>query len=185
MRVFNRLVVIALTILALFFTIVFILLPEQVLAVLVAVFQFLHSGTSEYNTGQDFWFFAAARVIVGGVVVLICLLVLWLEVRRPRKRTIQAQKLAGGEANITIESIAQRVAYHIDQLTDVVRVAPRITGRSRGVDIDLLLETSPEIDVPMKTEEVMQVTKEVVEDRMGLKLGKVTINIKHAPYPEA
>jgi len=39
--------------------------------------------------------------------------------------------------------------------------------------------------VPMKTEEVMQVTREVIEDHMGLKLGKVTINIKHAPYPEA
>jgi len=37
--------------------------------------------------------------------------------------------------------------------------------------------------VPMKTEEVMQVTKDVVEGRMGLKLGKVKITIKHAPYP--
>jgi hypothetical protein len=65
----------------------------------------------------------------------------------------------------------------------VVKVQPRITGRARAVDVDLLLETSPEIDVPMKTEEVLHVTKEVVEDQIGLKLGKVNVKIKHAPYP--
>ena len=52
------------------------------------------------------------------------------------------------------------------------------------MDIDLLLETSPDIDVPMKTEEVLQVTREVVAERMGLKLGKVQVKIKHAPYPK-
>jgi uncharacterized alkaline shock family protein YloU len=93
------------------------------------------------------------------------------------------QKVAGGESNIAVESISQRVAYNIDQLPEVIKVTPRVSGRSRGVDVDLQLETSPEIDVPMKTEEVLAVTKDVVETRMGLKLGKVTINIKHAPYP--
>ena len=72
----------------------------------------------------------------------------------------------------------------IDQLPDVVKVTPRITGRTRGVDIELLLETTPDIDVPMKTEEVLEVTREVVGERMGLKLGKVTVQIKHAPFPK-
>ena len=65
----------------------------------------------------------------------------------------------------------------------MIKVSPHISGRGRGVDIDLLLETSPDIDVPMKTEEVLQVTREVVAERMGLKLGKVQVKIKHAPYP--
>ena len=51
------------------------------------------------------------------------------------------------------------------------------------MDIDLMLETSPDVDVPMKTEEVIEVTREVVGERMGLKLGKVAVKIKHAPYP--
>jgi hypothetical protein len=103
--------------------------------------------------------------------------------RRPRKKAIRAQKLAGGEAHIATESIEQRLAYNIDQLPDVVKVSPRVTGRSRGLDVDLFLETAPDIDVPMKTEEVVQVTREVVVERMGLKLGKVNVQIKHAPYP--
>jgi hypothetical protein len=122
--------------------------------------------------------------VIGSAIVVLCLILLWLELRRPRKRSIRVQKVAGGEAHIAIDSIAQRLAYNIDQLPDVISVSPRIEGHSRGVDIDLLLETSPEVDVPMKTEEVLQVTKEVIEDKMGLKMGKAQVKIKHAPYPK-
>jgi hypothetical protein len=52
------------------------------------------------------------------------------------------------------------------------------------VDVNLVLETSPDIDVPMKTEEVIEVTREVIVERLGLKLGKVQVKIKHAPYPK-
>jgi hypothetical protein len=183
MNVFNRIVVVLLTLVVLILTVVIVIVPEQSFNLLRAVFQWAHQDTQGYLASSDRYFFLAARVIVGGAIVLAGLLVLWLELRRPRKRVIRVQKMAGGEANIAIDSIGQRVAYNIDQLPEVIKVTPRIAGRSRGVDIDLQLETSPEIDVPMKTEEVLQVTKDVVEGRMGLKLGKVTINIKHAPYP--
>jgi len=82
-----------------------------------------------------------------------------------------------------VDSIAQRLAYSIDQLPDVIKVTPKITARSRGVDILLILETTPDIDVPMKTEEVLEVTREVVGERMGLKLGKVQVQIKHVAFP--
>jgi hypothetical protein len=36
----------------------------------------------------------------------------------------------------------------------------------------------------MKTEEVIAVTQEVVEDRMGLHLGKLDVRIRHAPFRE-
>jgi type III secretion system FlhB-like substrate exporter len=185
MNAFNRLVVILLTVLAIFVVIILILVPGLVLSIMVATLQWVYQIVQQYGAGSDWALFTAGRVVIGGALVVLFLILLWLELRRPRKTVIRAQKLTGGEATITVDSIAQRVAWHIDQLSDVVRVVPRITGRGKGVDVDLMLETAPEIDVPMKTDEVMQVTKDVVEDRMGLKLGKVTINIKHAPYPEA
>jgi hypothetical protein len=185
MNVFNRVIVILLTMLAIFVTLVIMIVPEAAMTLMVAVFQYLQQLATTMSSGSDWPLYTAGRVLIGGAIIVLGLLLLWLELRRPKKRIIRAQKMAGGEANIAVDSIAQRVAWHVDQLPDVVRVTPRISGRSRGVDVDLLLETSPEIDVPMKTEEVMQVTKEVIEERMGLKLGKVTINIKHTPYPEA
>jgi len=164
-------------------TAVVVIVPKQAFEFLAQSFDGLGQYTDLY-LAQKWALFATGRVIIGGAIVLLCLILLWLELRRPRKKMIRAQKTAGGEAHITVDSIAQRLEYHIDKLPDVVKVAPRILGRSRGVDIDLLLETTPDIDVPMKTEEVLQLTKEVIEQQIGLKLGKVQIKIKHAPYPK-
>ena len=184
MNVFNRLVVILLLVLIILATALIVIVPQQTLGLVSGTFDWLRQGAADYMSSGDRLFFVGGRVLVGGVVILSCLILIWLELRRPRKRTIRTQKLAGGEAHITVDSIEQRLAYNIDQLPDVVKVSPRINGRARGVDVDLLLETSPDIDVPMKTEEVLEVTREVIVERMGLKLGKVQVKIKHAPYPK-
>ena len=46
------------------------------------------------------------------------------------------------------------------------------------------LETRPEVDVPMKTDEVVGVAREVITERMGLQLGRIDVRINHAPYEE-
>jgi hypothetical protein len=184
MNVFNRLVVILLLLAIIFVALVVAIAPLETLQLVSTYSAWLGQGAVNYNTGSNWPLFAAGRVVIGGAIVLLCLILLWLELRRPRRKTIRVQKTTGGEARITIDSIAQRLAYNIDQLPDVVKVTPRITGRARTMDMELLLETSPHIDVPMKTQEVLQVTREVIEERMGLKLGKVQVSIKHAPYPK-
>ena len=183
MNVLNRLVIILLILLLIVLTAVVVIVPLQSVGWSASFLQWLHQSMEAYAS-SNWAFFATGRVVIGGAIVVICLLLLWLEVRRPRKKTIQAQKLAGGEAHIAVESIEQRLEYNIDQLPDVVKVTPHINGRARGVDVDLVLETSPDIDVPMKTEEVIEVTREVIVERLGLKLGKVQVKIKHAPYPK-
>jgi hypothetical protein len=183
MNIFNRTVVILLLIALIVLTAVFVIVPHDSLRLVAATADWLHQGARDY-ADADPLFFAALRVIVGGAVIVVSLFLLWLELRRPRKKTIRAQKLEGGEAFITTDSVEQRLAYNIDQLPEVIRVSPQVSGRARGVDLNLLVETSPEIDLPMKTEEIVQVAREVVVERMGLKLGKVQVKIKHAPYPK-
>jgi len=77
------------------------------------------------------------------------------------------------------------VGWHVDQLTDVITVIPQVRTRGTAVDITLDLETTPDVDVPMKTEEVMAVVRDVVEGQMGLQLRRVKVNVRHAPYGEA
>ena len=36
----------------------------------------------------------------------------------------------------------------------------------------------------MKTDEIVGVAKEVVTERMGLRLGKIQVSIDHAPYTD-
>ncbi len=185
MNVFNRLVMCLLLVIIMVVAALFILVPQQTLNVVMVSFKWMLDWTAAYMRSDNTrLLFAAARLIGGGLVILACLVLLWLELRQPRKKTVRVQKLSGGEAHIAVNSIEQRLAYNIDQLPDVINVSPRINSRTRGVDIDLLLETSPDIDVPMKTEEVLEVTREVIVERMGLKLGKVQVQIKHAPYPK-
>jgi hypothetical protein len=184
MNVFNRLLVVLLLLLIIIAAALVVIVPQETLRLVAITFDWLHQGAVNYMNSGDRLLFAAGRVLGGGILIVACLILLWLELRQPRKKTIRVQKLAGGEAHIAINSIEQRLAYNIDQLPDVIKVSPRIIGRTRGVDIDLLLETSPDIDVPMKTEEVLEVTREVIVERMGLKLGKVQVKIKHAPYPK-
>ncbi|MCL7454653.1 MAG: alkaline shock response membrane anchor protein AmaP [Anaerolineae bacterium] len=183
MNVFNRIIVVLLLLVIIVLAAVYVIAPGESLRVVAVTADWLQRGTVNY-VESDRLLFAGARVIIGGALIILCLLILWLELRRPRRKSIRAQKLEGGEARITIESVEQRLEYNIDQLPDVIKVSPQVTGRTRGVDVDLLLETSPEVDIPMKTEEVLQVTREVIVERMGLKLGKVQVKIKHAPYPK-
>lgn len=184
MNVLNRTIVVVLILIVMVLTLVIIMAPTQSIQFAELTIQNLDQRVAGLES-SNWALFASGRVILGGVVLLLCLILLWLELRRPRRKTIRVQKTEGGESFIAVDSIAQRLSYTIDQLPDVVHVAPTITARSKTVDIDLMLETTPEIDVPMKTEEVLQATKDVVEGRMGLKLGKVQVKMKHAPYPKS
>ena len=184
MNTFNRIVVVLLVLLLILATILVVAAPQRSFDTAAGFFRWLSASVQAYQ--EESWpLWTIGRVVVGAVVGLLCLLLVWLEFRRKRIRIIRAQKLEGGESFIAVDSISQRLAYTIDQLPDVVRAVPRVTryGRS-GLDLDVLLETSPEIDVPVKTEEVLRVTKEVITERMGLRLGKVQVKIRHAPYPK-
>jgi hypothetical protein len=134
---------------------------------------------------QNQLFFILGGALLAVLTFVVCGLLLWLELRRPRGKAVRVRKVSGEEAKVTTDSIAQRLTYNIDQLSEVISVKPKITARGKGVQVRLNVETGPEIDVPAKTEEISRVAREVIEERMGLKLaGKLEINIKHAPYPK-
>ncbi len=117
-----------------------------------------------------------SAIVFGGLILL--------EVRRPGARTIPLATQTGGKVHLTTDSVARRLAWHIDQLPEVVSVMPKVFGRGGMVDVKLDLETSPEIVVPVKTDEVINLTHKIIEQDMGLKAGKIEVRIRHAPYPE-
>jgi hypothetical protein len=121
-------------------------------------------------------------VVLALLVDVICVVLIWLEIRRRRPGAIRVQRISGGVAELTVDSVARRVEHKVSRLDGVISVKPDIIGRRGGVEVELDLEMSPDVDVPSKTEEICQVVKEAVEDKMGLKLRKVRVNVKHAPY---
>jgi hypothetical protein len=129
--------------------------------------------------------FLRVVMALGGIIFfIVCGLVLYLELRRPRRKRVKLERISGGNVELAVESIQEGLEYRVDQLADVVSVSSKVKPRRKSIDVELNLETTPDIDVPLKTEEVCEVAREVVEGRMGLQLRKIKVNIKHAPYPE-
>ena len=128
--------------------------------------------------------FLIGQLSVGVLAVLIFGSLLWLELWPHRQRGVRVQTVEGGSVELDTDSIARRLSWHLDQLSEVITVIPDVKARGNGVDIELDIETAPDIDVPMKTNEVVEVTQDLLEEDMGLRLGRLDVRIRHAPFEE-
>ncbi len=181
MNALNRLIAIILWLMLLIVVVILALFPiqaltfaEQSLGIAIEYLQNLE--------GARAWVYMGARLglAVGGLVIFGGLL--WLELRPTRPKTLRVQTQNGSRAEVMADSVARRLAWQIDQLADVVSVTPQVTAHGRAVDVLLDLQTSPEVDVPMKTDEVVNCAREVIVERVGLQPGKIEVRISHAPY---
>jgi len=116
-----------------------------------------------------------------GAAVLFALLI-WVEVASVRQRGVRIYTADGGTAELDIDSIGRRLAWHLDQVAEVITVIPSIRSRGSAVDIRLEIEAASDVDIPMKTEEVVQVTREVVEQELGLRMGRLDVQMRCAPF---
>ncbi len=178
MNTFNRVVVILLLLATIVVMTVALVVPQPMIEVLQGWL---------WNLDYNLALVSPLTLLVVGVALallvdVVCVVLIWLEIRRRRPRAIRVQSISGGQAELTVESVARRLEHNISQLEGVTSIKPNVWGRRGGVEVEIDLETSPEVDVPTKTEEVCQVTREAVEDKMGLSLRKVRVNIKYAPY---
>ncbi len=128
------------------------------------------------------------RAIVFGVAVLVALIAFVLLVLelQPHKEAdvVPVQASEGGTTSVARSAIHQRIQFAVDRLDDVIQVTPTVKGGGRGLIVHLDVTTAPYIDVPMKTEEIRAVTRDVLEKQMGLVLKKLTVTIDHEAYRE-
>ena len=128
--------------------------------------------------------FLIGQIAVGLTALLIFGTLLWVELWPKRSRGVRIHTSEGGSVELDTQSIARRLVWHLDQLAEVIAVVPDVKARGSAVDIRLEIETAPDIDVPMKTDEVVEVTRDIIEQDMGLKLGKLDVRMRHAPFQE-
>jgi len=182
MNVINRILVILGIFVTLVIALVMLINPFGVLLVLPSLFQTGYDSLSSLYLSNPL-VFTVVQVLLAVIVGVLLLLFLFWEIRPHRQDNVQVKTTGGSQATVTTDAVSQRLVYQIDQLPEVLNVYPRVNGRRERVDIDLQLETTPDINIPAKTDEVTTLVKEVVEKQMGLKLGRVTVHIKHIPYP--
>ncbi len=180
---FNRLVATLLWLLLLALISYFVVAPFQALNALQGWLAYVNQQLAAWQQ-QDPTRFLIGQIAVGVVAVLLFGSLLWLEIWPRRHRGVRVRTREGGLVELDTESIARRLEWHLDQLADVISVVPEVKSRGSVVDIHLEVETAPNIDVPMKTDEVVEVTRHIIEHDLGLKLGKLDVMLRHAPFEE-
>ena len=177
MKVFNRVVVILEVVLLIILLIVAAVVPYTVLDRLRYTVE-QAQGALQLDWPRSYIIF----LVVAIVLVFLLLVLLWLEIRPQTKRTITVRGRDGTEAEVSTSSVAQSLQYHIAEISDVSKVRATVRGIRAGVDIVLDLETSPEIDIPSKMDEVSQATRDLIEGKMGLHVARIKVNVKQASY---
>jgi hypothetical protein len=177
MRIFNRIVVIVGILLLLFVALVLIIRPLEAIDWLRMWLNYVEESIFDAN-----FYYIYLGVLAGLIVILLILL--WLEIRRPRRKTVLIKTQGGGTAELGTQSIAQSLEYRIDELAGVRDVETHIKSRGRDVEVGIDLDTSPSVNIPVLTDQVIDLTHEIIEGQLGVKIhGRVNLRVRHEPYP--
>ena len=180
MRVFNRAVVILEILLLIVTLIVAAVVPNTLLERLLYTVQQAQSAL-QLDWPRSYIIF----LLVAILLIFLLLVLLWLELRPQSKKSITVRGRDGTEAEVSTSSVAQSLQRRISEVPDVSRVRATVRGVRSGVDVVLDLETTPEIDIPSKMDEVSHAARDLIESKMGLHVARIKVNIKQVRYGEA
>jgi len=177
MNAFNRIfVIIAL--------IVLLVAGAITLAVPALTLNFIRTTADSMHTTFFASFSDVARVIVrillALVWVLLMALLIWVEFRRPGSRTIEVARYTGGSAiRISTAAVADKVEEAVNAAGGIIDAKVKATGRNRAVELRLDVTATKDTNLVQKAEEIASITRQVVQDHLGLKLaGKPEVAIK-------
>ncbi len=181
MNTFNRIVAVLLWLVLLGAVSIAAATPQATVAWLIAALEQAGQWLDAQRT-RDPTNFLIGQIAVGVVGVLFFGLLIGVEVWSGGRRGVRIRTAQGGSAELDTTSIGRRLAWQLDQLAEIISVVPVVKSKGGSVDIRLEVEAAPDVDVPMKTDEVVEVTRELIEREMGLKLGRLDVHMRYAPY---
>lgn len=178
MNVINRLLLIVELLIAIALMPIFIVVLIFLRSTIVdSVDSFARSMVS----GPNALLIQAICIGLAAFVFIVAILLLFLELQRPSIHRLRVQSVTDGQVEVTADAIIHRLEHTILQIPEVTKVKPRVVSASRGNSVDLFieLETDPEVNVPKKTAEVIAASKQLMEEQMGLKVGKIQVQVHH------
>ena len=126
--------------------------------------------------------FLIGQIAFGVFATLLFGALFWFERWPHRQRGVRVQTARGSNAELDPDSISRYLEWRLDQLAEIITVVPIVRPKGEIVHIKLEIETSPDTDVPTKTDEVIAVAKTMLEKNMGLRLGKLDVHMHYAPF---
>ncbi len=136
-------------------------------------------GTNQLGIPQLFCIGAA---ILG---FAISALLLYLELMPSGKTRLHLKSIQGADVLMSSDAITSQLQYALEPLPGVIRAQPRVfKGKNDTVDVLVDLVMTPDSDVRKKTDELMDVTRTVLEGGLGLRVGKVQIKLEQMKAPK-
>ena len=181
MNAFNRiLVVLALVIAIPLCTLVFVV-P---IPVLETVGESLLALASSLN--QMEWFVRApVGVLLAVISLVICIFMLMMEFRRPKAKSVRLQSVSGGQVEVSLKTITDRITYDVDQLPGVLKTKPTAYAKKGGVAVEVDVNVAGDIDVPARAAQIVEVVRRAVEQRVGIKLAQPPkVKVQAATSPD-
>jgi len=176
-NIFNRIVMVVLLLVLIVLVALMLIRPDIVSDAATRSVNYVTEGI------RDNWFYQWF-LLIGGAVLLLLLVLLVLELRKPRRKLVRIKTQEGGTARMDISSVAQSIENRVDELAGVRKVKTRITSRGKNVDVAVDLDTSPSVNIPVLTDQIIALTHDIVEGQLGIQIHRrPVINIKHEPYP--
>jgi uncharacterized alkaline shock family protein YloU len=119
------------------------------------------------------------------LVAVFALLLLYAELTPGGKIRMRLKSIQGADVMMSADAITTQLQYALDPLPGVLNVHPKVAkGKGDAVDVSVELATTSDVSIKQKTDEVMDVTRSVLEGGLGLRVGKVQIKIDQMKPPK-
>ena len=184
MNLFNRIVIILLVLAAMIIIPLILMFPGEAQAWLRYVADVIEANVMWLQGLQQAEQIGVKLILaaVSMAVFVVGLLFLALEVIRIRRATV---RLKDGSGELIMSGVTGHLSYHIDLLPDVLRVRPVVQSAGKSVRVTLNVDTAPGVNVLVKSKEVRQAARQVIEEQLGLNVkGGIRVVIKPVPHPK-
>ena len=184
MNVFNKIIVVILLLALLALCILLALMPVETLRSLEAAMGRAALWVTALQSQQPL-LYALGRVGLAVLGIVVVLPLLWQQVKPRRPKAVRVVTESGSQAAVTTDAVARRLAWHIDQLADVVSVEPTVTGGRGGVNVqaqraDPARDRRADEDGRNRGRRPARWSRSAWASNSG----KIQVNIDHAPYTE-
>lgn len=131
---------------------------------------------------------AMARILLGILFALawmvICILVLILELRRPPRRMVRVEQVDGGIVEVNLKTVTDHIVYELEQLPGVIRARSRASVRRNAVVVEVEVDAAGEVAVPVQASQIVDTVRNVVEEKVGVRLAQPPqVRMQAAPAP--
>jgi len=138
-----------------------------------------------YFLSRSPWTRLGIGVVLALIVDLGLAFVIFLEVKRPRKRDIRVQQATGGMVTISIDSVVEQLKYALDPMEGVIEVDPHIKAKGDKVQAVVDVTVTKGRNIPTMAQQLVREVKNALTQDLGLEVaGDPEVRIRVHPKAE-